>query len=50
MKYILFVLGLLFWFVFAYDIENDRDFLTWILLLTSGMLFMFSYLTHKQEK
>ncbi len=50
MKYILFVSGLLLWFVFAYDIENDRDFMTWIWLLTSGILFMISYLMHKPEK
>jgi hypothetical protein len=29
------VFGILFFLGFAYDIENDRDFMTWIWLLTS---------------
>ncbi len=49
MKYFLFVNGLLMWFAFAYDIENDRDFMTWIWLLTSLLSFMTFYLIYKKD-
>jgi hypothetical protein len=43
MKYFLFILGLLHWICFAYDIENDRDFMTWIWLITSILFFVSSF-------
>ncbi len=48
MKNIWFIFGLLNWFAFAYDIENDRDFMTWIWLLTS-LLFFANYYSYKDE-
>jgi len=49
MRFILFVLGLLFWVVFAYDIENDRDFTTWMWLLLSIFFFVNSYVRYKHD-
>lgn len=34
------IFGIFMFIVFAYDIENDRDFLTWIWLLTSILNFL----------
>lgn len=47
MRYILFTIGLLFWIVFAYDIEHDRDFMTWMWLLASQFFFVNSYVRYK---
>lgn len=49
MRYIFFVLGLLMWLIFAYDIENDRDFMTWIWLLLSLFCFVNSYVRYKYD-
>ena len=49
MRYILFGIGLLNWIAFAYDIENDRDFMTWIWLLTSLFFFVNSYVRYKHD-
>lgn len=49
MNYTFFILGVLYWIVFAYDIENDRDFWTWICLLTSLLLFFCSYMRYKHD-
>ena len=49
MRYILFGAGLLNWIAFAYDIENDRDFMTWIWLLTSLFFFVNSYVRYKHD-
>lgn len=49
MRYILFILGVLFYIAFAYDIENDRDFTTWIWLLTSVFFFVNSYIKYKHD-
>lgn len=49
MRYILFGIGLLCWLAFAYDIENDRDFMTWIWLLTSLFFFVNSYVRYKHD-
>jgi hypothetical protein len=49
MRYILFILGLLSWFAFAYDIENDRDFMTWMWLLMSLFFFVNSYIRYKHD-
>lgn len=49
MRYILFIIGLLSWVWFAYDIENDRDFMTWIWLLTSLFFFVNSYVRYKYD-
>lgn len=40
MKTVYFIMGLYFFIGFAYDIENDRDFMTWIWLLTSQINFI----------
>lgn len=37
---IYFFMALFFWYMFAYDIENDRDIYTWFWLL--GALYMFT--------
>lgn len=34
------IFGILMFIGFAYDIENDRDFMTWIWLLTSILNFI----------
>lgn len=49
MRYFFFCIGLIFWFVFAYDIENDRDFMTWIWLLISQFWFINSYVRYKND-
>jgi len=49
MRYIYFGLGLLTWLIFAYDIENDRDFMTWIWLLSSLFCFVNSYVIYKYD-
>lgn len=49
MRIILFALGLLFWIAFAYDIENDRDFMTWMWLLGSLFFFVNSYIRYKYD-
>jgi hypothetical protein len=49
MRYVLFVIGLLCWLAFAYDIENDRDFMTWIWLLSSQFFFINSYVRYKHD-
>lgn len=49
MKYILFILGILCWIAFAYDIENDRDFMTWMWFITSQYLFVNSYIRYKHD-
>lgn len=43
MKYFLAIMGVLNYMAFAYDIENDRDFMTWIWLLTSVGCFYFAH-------
>jgi hypothetical protein len=37
-----FLLGIIYFFIFAYDIENDRDISTWIWLLNSQISFLAS--------
>jgi len=38
---IVYMLGGLFHFIlFAYDIENDRDFVTWLWLFSAGLFFL----------
>jgi hypothetical protein len=49
MRYILFGLGLIYWMVFAYDIENDRDFMTWMWLLNSLYFFVNSYIRYNLD-
>ena len=49
MRYISFATGVLSWASFAYDIENDRDFMTWIWLLTSILCFVNYYLRYKHD-
>jgi hypothetical protein len=39
---IYFILGIINFLIFAFDIEYNRDVMTWILLLTSIIFFMFS--------
>lgn len=39
---LLIILGIIFFLVFAYDIENDRDYFTWLWLLASEILFLIS--------
>lgn len=34
------VIGILFFIVFALDIQHDRDFMTWIWLLSSQLSFL----------
>jgi hypothetical protein len=42
---ILFLLGIISFIIFAYDIENDRDIYTWSWLLNSIILFILSIYT-----
>lgn len=49
MRYILFGIGVLLWIAFAYDIEHDRDFMTWIWLITSVFFFVNSYIRYKHD-
>jgi len=49
LRYILFFKGVIFWIIFAYDIENDRDFLTWMWLMLSGFCFVNSYIRYKSD-
>lgn len=39
---IYFILGIINFLIFAFDIEYDRDVMTWMWLLTSQIFFMFS--------
>jgi hypothetical protein len=39
---IYFILGIINFLIFAFDIEYNRDVMTWIWLLTSIIFFMFS--------
>ena len=50
MKYIVLIFSCLSWFAFAYDIEYDRDFMTWIWLITSILLYVLAYLIHSKEQ
>lgn len=50
MKYVYFFIGLIFYTVFAFDIEVDRDPGTWFWLLISVYFFFNSYLHYKKEK
>jgi len=50
MKIFLFVLGVIVWLIFAWDIENDKDFMTWIWLLTSLLLFLSAFKSRKNTK
>lgn len=49
MRYIFFTLGLINWLIFAYDIENDRDFMTWMWLFVSLFFFVNSYIRYKHD-
>ena len=40
MKFFYLILAIINFLIFAYDIENDRDFFTWIWLLTSILNFI----------
>ena len=42
MKYFTLITSILNYLIFAWDIENDRDFYTWLWLLTSIVYFCFS--------
>jgi len=50
MRYTLFVLGVMFWLGFAYDIEYDRDMVTWMWLLASLYCFANSYVRYNHDK
>jgi hypothetical protein len=39
---IYFILGIINFLIFAFDIEYDRDVMTWMWLLTSQIFFIFS--------
>lgn len=43
MRYIYFFAGLIYWLIFAYDIEYDRGFMTWLWLFLSLFFFVNSY-------
>lgn len=49
MRYIYFGLGFINWLAFAYDIENDRDFMTWMWLFSSLFWFVQSYIRYKHD-
>lgn len=49
MRYIWFVLGLIFWVAFAYDMEYNRDFMTWMWLFGSLFFFVNSYIRYNHE-
>lgn len=49
MRYVFFLLGILFYVIFAYDIENDRDFLTWMWLLASAFSFINSIIRYQYD-
>lgn len=52
MKFIYLVFGIAFYFAFAYDIENDKDFFTWLWLLNSILCFLLltiSFIIDKKE-
>ena len=46
------ILGIITFLIFSYDIENDRDFSTWLWLLNSQMYFIWSlrcWIKHDRE-
>jgi len=46
------ICGVVNFLIFAYDIQNDRDYLTWIWLLTSQIQFLGSlryWIKHDRE-
>lgn len=45
----MFAMGLLCWSAFAYDIENDKDFMTWMWLFVSFFCFVNSYVRYKHD-
>ena len=49
MRYVYFLIGILFYLVFAYDIENDRDFFTWIWLLSSLFFIVNSLIRYQHD-
>lgn len=49
MRYIWFIFGSFFWIAFAYDIEYDRDFITWMWLFGSLFFFVNSYVRYKHD-
>ena len=49
MRYVYFGLGVVNWLIFAYDIEYDRDFSTWIWLFTSLYFFVNSYVRYNHD-
>ena len=49
MKYIYFLIGIIFYAGFAFDIEVDRDVGTWFWLLISVYFFFNSYLHYKKD-
>lgn len=50
MKYIYFVLAIINYLIFAWDIENDRDFTTWMWLGVSIYFALNSYLHYKKDQ
>lgn len=50
MRYVFFVLGFIFYSIFALDIENDRDFMTWGWLLLSVYFFINSIIRYYDDK
>lgn len=50
MSILWFILGCIFYFIFAYDIEHDRDIMTWVHLFISGYFFVNSYMRYQYDK
>ena len=49
MKYIYLVVALICFVVFAYEMENNRSFSTWIDLFLSGVFFAFSIISSIED-
>lgn len=50
LKWWILILAIKHFLIFAYDIENDRDFMTWIWLLTSLIAFYIFDFMYKNER
>lgn len=50
MRFVYFVITILNYLIFAYDIENDRDFMTWIWLATAIYFAINTHLAYKKFK
>lgn len=49
MRYLYFSFGLIFWLIFAYDIEYDKDFITWLWLFLSLFSFVNSFVVYQYD-